>query len=164
MSDKLYKSDLTPSEKLVLAYILRGHYRYKYISLETFSKDLYMSQPSISKVLKSLELEELIKWVKVDGNKYKIIIVCQKAFNKYAFLSNGETVNEKPIVKDNVINTLGEIEAKKDLITFKKDKNGKRQHIVPSWYNNYKQGIEEIPKEMDENEKKEMQELVDTIF
>lgn len=161
MSDKLFNSELNPSEKLVLAYILRGHYRYKYIALETFSKALYMSQPSISKVLKNLESKELIKWVKVEANKYKIIIVCQKAFNKYAFLGNGETINEKKITRDPVINTMGEIEANKPLLTFEKVKEGKKEKLKPSWYDKYKKCEQpQIPPVEDE----EIKELVKTIF
>lgn len=169
MSDKLFKaSELNPLDKLVLAYILRGHYRQKYISLETFAKELYQSQPSISKSIKRLEALELVKWVKVQNNKYKIIIVCQKAFNKYAFLNKDEIINEKQLTKDNVINTLAEMERQKDLITFDKKAfkdNEKKIRDNPSWYNDYKNNT---PKEQQtfssEEEYNEMKKLVDTIF
>ena len=161
MSDRLYSSELNPSEKLVLAYILTGHYRYKYVALEQFSKKLYMSEPSISKTLKQLEQKELIKWVRVEGHKYKIIVVCQKAFNKYGFLNKGETINEnKTITRDPVIITLGEIEAQKDLMTFDKGKS-KNEKVKPSWYEDYKRNNnnQESPKE-DEN----IKEMLKTMF
>lgn len=162
MSDKLFKSELNPTEKLVLAYILRGHHRYKYIALETFSKELYMSQPTISKTIKQLEQRELVKWVRVEGNKYKILIVCQKAFNKYAFLGKDDVINEKKITRDNVINTLGEIEANKELIKFEKDK--KSGKITPKWYDKYKEEGKELPPTDSEATQKEMEALVNSLF
>lgn len=168
MSDKLFKAgELCPLDKLVLAYILRGHYRQKYISLETFSKELYQSQPAISKSIKRLEALELVRWLKVEGNKYKIIVVCQKAFNKYAFLNKGETINEKQLTKDNVINSFAEMERQKDLITFDKKAFKDSEKIIknnPSWYNDYKNGSEKEIKTLSENEEKELKELVNTIF
>lgn len=164
MSDKLFKAgELCPLDKLVLAYILRGHYRQKYISLETFSKELYQSQPAISKSIKRLEALDLVRWLKVEGNKYKIIVVCQKAFNKYGFLDKGEKINEKTLTKDNVINSFALMEAQKDLMTFDKKafKNGeKKEALKPSWYNDYKDGKEkEAPQE-----DAETMELIKTIF
>lgn len=168
MSDKLFKSgELCPLDKLVLAYILRGHYRQKYISLETFAKELYQSQPCISKSIKRLEALDLVKWVKVQNNKYKIIIVCQKAFNKYAFLNKDETINEKQLTKDNVINTLAEMERQKDLITFDKKAfkdNEKRIRENPSWYNDYKNNTPKEQQEISEEQYNELKNLVDTIF
>ena len=171
MSDKLFKaSELNPLDKLVLAYILRGHYRQKYISLETFSKELYQSQPAISKSIKRLEALDLVRWLKVEGNKYKIIVVCQKAFNKYGFLDKGEKINEKTLTKDNVINSFALIEAQKGLITFDKkemqkayNNNNIRKEVVPSWYNEYKNG-EYKPKEITEEQQKELEELAKTMF
>lgn len=166
MSDKLYSSELNPSEKLVLAYILTGHYRYKYVALDQFSKKLYLSEPSVSKTLKQLEQKELIKWVRVEGHKYKIIIVCQKAFNKYGFLNKGETINEnKNITRDPVIITLGEIEANKTLMTFEKKKltNDKSQ-VVPSWYGDYKEDKPKEEKEITKEEEEKIKELVKTMF
>lgn len=168
MSDKLYSSKLNPSEKLVLAYILTGHYRYKYISLETFAKKLYMSQPSISKTLKALEQKELIKWVKVEANKYKIIIVCQRAFSLYGYIDKNETINEKKITRDPIINTLGEIEAQKDLLKFDKKayslKTDKRESPTPKWYSDYKEEKTQKAREMTEEEEKELKNIVNELF
>lgn len=174
MSDKLYSSELNPTEKLAMAYILSGHYRLKYIPLDTMSKKLYLSEPSCSKVLKSLEKRDLIRWVKVEGGKYKIIVVCQKAFNKYAFLDKGESINEnKKLTRDPVILSLGEIEAQKPLMTFDKkeikksynnsNNNGLRKEVIPSWYDDYKNENFK-PKETTEKEAEEIKELIKTMF
>ena len=171
MSEKLYSSELNPTEKLALAYILSGHYRFKYISLDTMSKKLYLSEPSCSKVLKSLEKRDLIRWVKVEGGKYKIIVVCQKAFNKYAFLDKGESINEnRKLTRDPVILSLGEIEAQKPLMTFDKkeikkvyNNDNKRKEVVPSWYDEYKSGNNNI-KQTTEKEAEDVKELIKTMF
>lgn len=172
MADKLFKDNsINPLDKLILAYILRGHLRQKYISLETFSKEIGQSEPTISKGIKRLEALGLVKWLKVENNKYKIIVVCQKAFNKYAFLSKGEKVNENRLTKDNVINTFAEMEASKDLITFDKkeiqksynNNNGLRKAVVPNWYDEYK-NHDYKPKEMTEEEEKELKEIIKTMF
>lgn len=171
MSEKLYQSELNPSEKLALAYILTGHFRFKYLPLDTMSKKLYLSEPSCSKILKGLEKRDLIRWVKVEGGKYKIIIVCQKAFNKYAYLDQGETINEnRKITRDPVILSLGEIEAQKPLITFDKkeirkayNNNNRRKEVIPAWYDDYKNGKPKA-KEITEEEKKELHEIIKTMF
>lgn len=161
MSDRLYKSDLTPLEKLVLCYAMRGNFRQKYIALQTFAKELYQSEPTISKAIKSLEKKDLLRWVKVSDNKYKILIITQKAFNKYGYITSAKDINEKQLTKDTIINSIAEIEAQKDLFIMPKKKE-KVIKQVPSWYNDYKDG--KFDKKAPPQEDFETKELLKNLF
>ena len=162
MSKKLYQSkELNTTEKLVLAYILKGSYRQKYIPRDRIAKELYISEGTVSKTFKSLEQLGLIKWPKVEGNKYKIIIVCQKAFNKYAFITDKNEIKENKLTRDPVINLMADMETKKDILIFKVDRI--RKEVVPSWYNDYKNNTVKVD-ELSEDQRKEMEQLVNSMF
>lgn len=156
MSEKLFKNkDLTAQEKIAIAYILKGHYRQKYLPLDRAAKDLYMSESAASRLFKKLEEKGLIKWPRVENHKYKIIIITQECFNKFDFITDISEIKENRLTKDNYINTLSDIEQGKPIIIFKLNK--RRKTVVPSWYKDYKE-------HEDEKQSEEIKELVKTIF
>jgi len=163
MSEKLFKNkDLTAQEKIAIAYILKGHYRQKYLPLDRAAKDLYMSESAASRLFKKLEEKGLIKWPRVEGHKYKIIIVSQECFNKFDFITDINELKENRLTKDNYINSLSDLEKGKQLLIFKLDK--KKGKVTPSWYDDYKKGVEKPADEISESQKEQMEALIKTMF
>lgn len=115
INNKIMNSDkLSLEEKITLAYILQGNHRYKYIPRERLaSQILFCSPAKVTQILKSLCDKGLIRWVRKEGDKYKVIIVTQEAFNLYADIYDKSDINEICIVKDNYILALGQQEAQK---------------------------------------------------
>lgn len=129
MSDKLFNSTLEPLEKLAIAYLLKGHLRYKYVAREKMADILKTSEATASKVFKELEKKGLIYWVKVDGKKYKVVIITQECFNRYGELVEND-IKETCCVKDNYIESLGQIEANKPLYLINNDKKLKLNEAI----------------------------------
>lgn len=136
INNKIFNSDkLTLEEKITLAYILQGNHRFKYIPRERIATQvLYCSPGMVTKVLKSLCDKGLIRWVRKDGDKYKVIIVTQEAFNLYADIYDKSDINECCIVKDNYIKALGEAEAQKWLNISKNVKGKQLQEAFNKVY------------------------------
>lgn len=129
MSDKLFNSTLEPLEKLAIAYFLKGHLRYKYVAREKMADVLKTSNATASKVFKSLEKKGLIYWERVEGKKYKVVIITQECFNLYGELVEND-IKEVCCVKDNRIETLGQIEANKPLYLINNDKRLKLNEAI----------------------------------
>lgn len=117
VSNALMKNkQLSANEKLLLAYIMRGNYRYKYISNEKLQNVIFSSSATTCRAMKNLETMGYIRYIRPAEKRYKIIIVCQKAFNAFALIKDKKDICETPPLADRTILLYGQNEAQKDLI------------------------------------------------
>ena len=140
INDKIFNSRAMDTDtKILLAFILKGNKRYKYISREYVANNLLFCSPAkVTKCFNNLCQMGLIRWVRKEGDKYKIVIVCQEAFNKFADIYDAKDIDEKCCVKDNYIQLLGEAEAQKPLIISHNEKGKKLQEAFDKVFNQFK--------------------------
>lgn len=100
----LNDNKLTAVERLTMYYILRGHYRCKYIPRERLAKDLNISPSSATNSLRALAEKGYILYHLISGHRYRLICVNNWTFNRYEI----DEIKENKITKDEFFNSYCE--------------------------------------------------------
>lgn len=99
MEDKIFNNKkLNVAEKIVMNYLIKGHLRVKYISMDVIAEKTGISKSSVSRILKKFVDDNLILQVKPLGKKYYFTILTNDIF--YQFVDQPYVDEDLSNIKD----------------------------------------------------------------